>query len=415
MSGPPDPATLAARAGSPRPEPGGADLVTGPTLSSVQAFADLGELDRAMGLGIGYRRYANRSVRLLEEAISSLEGWGQEEPPVCSVTASGQAAMLLALSTLVSPEHPKVVLLRPCYGGSQSLLAGPLAAFGVELLIVDLPAPGEVLHQLDGLAQLLDARVACVVAETITSPLIGLLDLPRLVDVCQAAGVATVIDNTFATPLLLRPFEQGADIVFHSLTKSLSGHSDVLGGAVLVRRGHPAAARLAPHARSLGAVMAPFDAFLTLRGLRTAGLRVERASANAAALAELATRHPSEVEVHYPGSHSADEARLASRLLPRGRGSMLSLDTGDRQRADRLLAALPEVLLAPSLGDVATTVSHPALSSHREMGADQRRALGIGDGLLRLSVGVEATADLVGEMGRALDLLGARSVPVPGE
>ena len=181
-----------------------------------------------------------------------------------------------------------MVLLRPCYGGSESLIAGPLAAFGVEPVIVDLPPPGEVAHQLDGLSGLLSPAVACVVAETIGNPLLGVLDLPALTALCRSAGVATVIDNTFATPFLLRPLEMGADLVFHSLSKQLSGHADVLGGAVVVRAGHLAAGRLDAHSRSLGAVMAPFDAFLSLRGLRTAGLRTERGAASAAALARLA-------------------------------------------------------------------------------------------------------------------------------
>jgi cystathionine beta-lyase/cystathionine gamma-synthase len=375
-----------------------------PSLASVDAFPDLDDLDRAMATGqSGYRRFGNPSVHRLEEAIAALEGWGLPAPPRCQVTSSGQAALLLALSTLVEPARRRVVLLRPCYGGTESLITGPLATLGVEPVIVDLPSPGSVAHQLDGVRELLSAEVACVVAETIGNPLMGVLDLPALVELCRAAGVATLIDNTFATPFLLRPLEMGADLVFHSLTKQLSGHADVLGGAVVARPGHPAAERLVTHSRNLGTVLAPFDAFLSLRGLRTAGLRVERGAASAAALARVAAAHPAVTAVHYPGSRSPEEEALAARLLPRGRGSMLAIDLGGRAEADRLLRALPGVRLAPSLGDVATTVSHPGVSSHRGLSPAQRVALGIGDGLLRFSVGIEDIDDLIAELDAALN------------
>jgi len=413
---PPSPFTVAARAGTPDPVPGGAPLVEPPSLASVDSFVDLADLDRAMAAGHGgYRRFGTPIVHRLEAALSALEGHGLLEPPVCRVTASGQSALLLALSTLVGPARRRVVLLRPCYGGSESLLAGPLAAFGVEPVVVDLPPPGEVRHQLGAVERVLSPSVACVVAEVIGNPLLGLLDLPRLVELCRKAGVASVIDGTFATPFLLRPLGLGADLVFHSLSKQLSGHADVLGGAVLIRAGHPAAERLDGHSRSLGAVMASFDAFLSLRGLRTAGLRAERGSASAAALAELASGHPAVAAVHYPGARGPDEEALARRLLANGRGSLVTLDLGTRERADRLLAALPDLRLAPSLGDVATTVSHPGLSSHRGLSAEARRALGIGDGLLRFSVGIEAVEDLAAELRTALDTVAATMGPATAE
>lgn len=406
----PSPETVAARAGTPAPAPGGTPLVEAISLAAVDSYPDVADLDGVMSTGRrGYRRFGNPSVDRLQEAMSALEGWALSEPPVCRLTASGQAALLLAVSGMVEAGRRKVALLRPCYGGSESLLAGPLATLGVEPVVIDLPPPGEIAHQLDRLEAMLDGTVACVVAEVIGNPLIGLLDLPRLVDICRDAGVASVIDSTFTTPFLLRPFDLGADAVFHSLSKQLSGHSDVIGGALLVRAGHPAAARLDGLSRDVGAVMSPFDAFLSLRGLRTAGLRVARGSANAAALAEVAGRHPAVAAVHYPGRRGPEDEALATRLLPRGRGSMLSLDLGSREAVDRLLEALPEVRLAPSLGDVATTASHPGVSSHRGLTTEQRRALGIGDGLIRISLGIEATEDLTAELQAALDTVAARA------
>ncbi|MGO8685874.1 MAG: trans-sulfuration enzyme family protein [Candidatus Dormibacteria bacterium] len=412
MKGRTSPFTVAVRAGTPDPVRGGAPLVEPPSLASVDSFAGLDDLDHAMAAGrSGYRRYGTPIVHRLEAALAALEGHGLAEPPLCRVTASGQSALLLALSTLVGPGRRRVLLLRPCYGGSESLLSGPLAAFGVEPVVVDLPPPGDVRHQLDPVRRELSPGVGCVVAEVIGNPLLGLLDLPALVELCRSAGVASVIDGTFATPFLLRPLEMGADLVFHSLSKQLSGHADVLGGAVLIRAGHPAAERLDGHSRSLGAVMASLDAFLSLRGLRTAGLRAERGAASAAALAGLAIRHPAVAAVHYPGLRGAEEEALARRLLPLGRGSLLTLDLGSRERAERLLEGLPDIRLAPSLGDVATTVSHPGLSSHRSLSPEARRALGIGDGLLRFSVGIEALDDLSAELGTALDAVAATMGP----
>lgn len=379
-----------------------------PSLAAVDAFADLDDLEAAMAGGRGgYRRLGNPSAERLQQALAALEGWGGDGPPVCRVTSSGQAALLLAVTGLVAERRRRVVLLRPSYGGTQTLLGGPLARLGVELTALDLPPAGEVEHQLDAVEAALDRTVACVVAEAIGNPLLGVLDLPRLTSICRAAGCASVVDSTFTTPFLLRPFELGADVVIHSLTKQLSGHSDVAGGAVLVRAGHPASGRLDADWSTLGVGMAPFDAFLALRGLRTAGLRVPRASSSAAALAQLAGAHPAVRAVHYPGTRGPEEEALAARLLPRGRGLMLTLDVGDRPAAGRLLRALPGVRLAPSLGDVATTVSHPASTSHRGLAPEERAALGIGDGLLRFSVGIEAVEDLTTELRAGLDAVDA--------
>ena len=198
-------------------------------------------------------------------------------------------------------------------------------------MIIDLPPPGEVDHQLAAVGEVLSPAVAAVVAETIGNPLLGVLDLPALVDLCRAAGVTTVIDNTFATPFLLRPLEMGADMVFHSLSKQLSGHADVLGGAVMIRAGHPAAGRLDANSRALGAVLAPFDAFLSLRGIRTAGLRAERGAANAAALARLASGHPAVAAVHYPGLARSRGGGAGRPAAAPGAG----LDAGHRPRRAR--------------------------------------------------------------------------------
>ena len=394
--------TRAVRAGLARPARGGAPLVGSPALAAVAAFSGLDALDAGMEAGRdAYRRYGNDSVVALEAALSELETVEEGRAPLCRVTASGQAALLLALTLLASPSRRRVVVLRPSYGATEALVAGPLAALGMAVTSVD---------SLEELEDTLGDDVAAAVGEVISNPVMRLLDVERFVALCHGAGAAAIVDSTMATPFLHRPFGAGADCVVHSLSKSLSGHSDVLGGALLVAAGGAAADWLDAHSRLVGAVLGPFDAWLALRGLRTAGLRVAASSANAAALAERAAGSPAVAAVHYPGSHGADEETLAARLLPWGRGAMLGIDVGTRPAATAFLEACPGMRLAPSLGDVATTVSHPGLSSHRGWSPEQRARFGIGEGLLRLSVGCEDRQDLLAELDAGLEAA-ARMAP----
>jgi len=387
-----------------RPDGGGAELVAPPSVASVRAYADLPALDAAMAGERGvYGRHGNDSVMALEDALVDLEAADDGGRPLCRVTASGQAALLLAITLLVSPRRRRVAVVRPCYGSTESLIAGPLQRLGVELVTIDLPPAGDVAGQRAVLEGGLDASVGCAVAEVVGNPLMNVLDLDLFTAVCRQRGVASVVDATFTTPLLLQPLGHGADAVLHSLSKSLSGHSDVIGGALLVSAEHEAAASLDAHSRLLGAVLAPGAAWLALRGLRSAPLRVERSSSNAAALVARLGSHGAVRGLHYPGAHSPAEEELAARLLPHGRGAMLGLDLGTREAAGRFLAAAPGIALAPSLGDISTTASHPALTSHRGMSPQQRQVLGIGEGLIRLSVGCEDIGDLEAEVGAALD------------
>jgi cystathionine beta-lyase/cystathionine gamma-synthase len=302
----------------------------------------------------------------------------------------------------MSPSRRRVVVVRPCYGGSESLLAGPLGNLGVQVATVDLPVGGGADHgEIVGAA--LGTDVAAVVTEVITNPLIGLVDIPAVAAAAHRVGAACIVDATFTTPLLFQSFDHGADLLIHSLTKHLSGHSDVLGGVLLVDPGNAAADWLDAHARLLGASLAPFDAWLALRGLRTAGLRIERSTQNAAALASFFSGRPELADVYYPGRRGPADAALAARLLPHGCGAMLSIDLrGGSPAADAFIRGLDGVRLAPSLGDVATTVSHPASTSHRGLSPEQRAALGIGDGLVRISTGIEHIDDLTAEFDAAL-------------
>jgi cystathionine beta-lyase/cystathionine gamma-synthase len=404
----PDPSTKAARAGLGSDRSGrGDDLVPPLNLASVRAYADLDALDAGIETRESYRRYGGGVPAILEAALAGLETPAGAVAPLARVTSSGQAALLLATLLLLEPKRRRVVVLRPCYGGTESLLAGPLANLGVRLSTVDLPVARDV-DQAALMADALGDDVAVVLTEVITNPLMNVVDVPAIADAAHRCGAAYLVDATFATPLLFQSFAHGADAVFHSLTKHLGGHSDVLGGVLLVHSEHRASDWLDPFARLVGSNLAPFDAWLALRGLRTAGLRIERASQNAAALAEWFATRPEVEAVHYPGRSEAGGQERAARLLPRGRGPMLSIALrGGRPAAEAFTRALSGIRLAPSLGDVATTISHPALTSHRALSREQREALGITEGLLRISVGVEALDDLCGELDDALAVVAA--------
>jgi cystathionine gamma-synthase len=408
-----DPRTIAAQAGSPGlSAPEGVPLVPPIGTASVYAYPDLGSVDAAMAADRRvYRRYGSEAVVLLEQALATLEtppnpAGAAEQPalPITRVTSSGQAALTLLLLSFAKPSRRRVVVVRPCYGGTDALVAGPLARIGMDLATVDLPHPAEATAdhgRLVGAA--VDARTCAVVCEVITNPLIGVVDVPAVARAAHDAGTACIVDSTLATPFLFQPFVHGADAVLHSLTKYLNGHSDVLGGAAMVRESHPAAERLDPTARLLGGTPGSFDAWLALRGLRTAALRVERATENAERLAQWFPTRSEVSATHYPGTRGPFDEELAATLLPRGRGPMLSIElAGGEAAVDRLLGALRLVRLAPSLGDVSTTVSHPARTSHRSLEPPVRQRLGIGDGLLRVSVGVEAVDDLVDDFAQAL-------------
>jgi cystathionine gamma-synthase len=383
----------------------GADLVAPPALSSVRSYPDLDSLDAAMEADPRvYRRHGNESAGLLEAALATLETPPGGAVPTARVTASGQAALLLLVSAAVMSGRRRVVLVRPCYGGTESLLLGPLAALGVSTTLVDLPPDADAADAGELVAAVAGRDVAMVVVEIVTNPLITVVDVPAVVGAAHQVGAVCLVDSTLATPFLFQPLAHGADLVMHSLTKHLGGHSDVLGGVAIAAEGSEVAGWLDSSSRALGAVLAPFDAWLTLRGLRTAPLRVERGTATAAALAVALDGHPAVAAVHHPAVRGAGDGSLASRLMPAGVGPMLSLEVrGGRPAAGRVVRAIGGIRLAPSLGDVSTTVSHPATTSHRHLSPEAREALGIADGLLRFSIGVEDEAVLRAELEAGLD------------
>lgn len=355
-------------------------------LSTNFAFAGFGQPRQ-----YDYTRTANPTRDALATAIAELEGGAG-----ATVTASGMAAITLACQLL----NPGDLVLAPvdCYGGTFRLLSR-LAARGLfRLRFIDL-ADAAQLAAAEGEP----ARLLWV--ETPTNPLLRIMDLARLRQVADACGALLAVDNTFLSPALQRPLEFGADLVVHSTTKYLNGHSDVVSG-VVVARSAALHGELAAWANALGLTGAPFDSFLALRGLRTLFVRMRQHEANAMALAEALLASPAVAQVYYPGLPGHRGHDLARRQQ-HGFGGMLSFELhGGQEAARRFLGQLRLFTLAESLGGVESLACHPATMTHVPLGPEGRKAAGIGDGLVRLSAGIEATADLVADVRAALASLG---------
>jgi cystathionine gamma-synthase len=377
------PATRAVRAGIDRDTAFGA--VTPPlVLSSNFSFAGFNQ-KRAYD----YTRSGNPTRDLLGEALAELEGGAGGV-----VTATGMAAITLVLHALLRPGDVLVVP-HDCYGGSWRLFNALAAKGAFELLTCDLTDPLAV-------AAALARRPALVWIETPSNPLLRITDLRFVVGAAQAAGARAVVDNTFLSPALQRPIADfGADMVVHSTTKYINGHSDVVGGAA-VARDAGVHAQLAWWANALGLAGAPFDSFLTLRGLRTLDARLRVHQENTRALVALLDGHPAVRALHWPGLATHPGHALAARQQ-HGFGAMLSVELDGGEAAVRaFLDGLRWFTLAESLGGVESLVAHPATMTHAAMSAEARAQAGISDGLLRLSVGIEHADDLVADLADAL-------------
>ena len=336
-----------------------------------------------------YTRSGNPTRDLLGEALAGLEGGAG-----AVVTASGMAAVALVLQATLRPGD-RLVVPHDAYGGSWRLFDALARRGHFELAVADLTDPR-------ALAAVLREPTTLVWIETPSNPLLRITDLRLAVSAARAAGALAVVDNTFLSPALQRPLDFGADAVVHSTTKYINGHSDVVGGAV-VARDPGLHETLAWWANCLGLAGAPFDAFLTLRGLRTLDARMRVHEANAAAVAARLDAHPAVRTVHWPGLASHPGHALAARQQ-RGHGAMLSVELeGGVDAARAFLDGLRWFTLAESLGGVESLVAHPATMTHAAMAPAARRAAGIGDGLLRLSVGIEVADDLLADIDAALE------------
>jgi cystathionine gamma-synthase len=334
-------------------------------------------------LGYEYARTGNPTRTALQECLASLEGFDRA---VCF--ASGMAAEDAVLRLLSPGDH--IVMANDVYGGTWRLVDRVHRRYGIETTAVDLT-------DLEAVAAALRDETRLLWAETPSNPLLKVLDLRALADLAHAHDTRLVVDNTFATPYLQRPIEYGADLVVHSTTKYIGGHSDVVGGAVCADAA--TAEDLAFLQNAAGAVPGPFDSWLTLRGLKTLGVRMDRHCANAAQVAAFLAEHPAVEQVLYPGLHDHPGHEIAERQMD-DFGGMLSVRVaGGRDAAVRVAERTRLFFLAESLGGVESLIEHPGVMTHASVAGTD---LEVPDDLLRLSVGIEAVDDLLDDLDRAL-------------
>lgn len=376
------PATAAVRAGIDRDTAYGA--VTPPiVLSSNFSFAGF-----AQKREYDYTRSGNPTRDLLAEALAELEGGAG-----AVITATGMGAITLVLNALLEPGD-RLVVPHDAYGGSWRLFSALAKKGHFELITADLTDPRSLA---DALAQ----SPKLVLIETPSNPLLRITDLRFVIEAAHKAGARTVVDNTFLSPALQTPIAFGADVVLHSTTKYINGHSDVVGGAVVARDAETHQ-QLVWWANALGLTGSPFDSFLTLRGLRTLDARLRVHQENADAIAALLDGHPVVSKVYFPGLVSHPGHAVAARQQ-KGFGAMLSVELDGGEEAVRaFVEGLRYFTLAESLGGVESLVAHPATMTHAAMTPEARAKAGISDGLLRLSVGIESTDDLLADIAAAL-------------
>lgn len=370
--------------------------VTTPIHTAASYFYEsMEQLDRIFGQeeqGYCYARYENPSNVALEELVTALEnGHG------ALACASGMAAVQMAVVTALADRRKSVVAANALYGASVSLLLNVLEPTGVAVRFVDV-------CDLDALrAAVAEAKPGCVLIETISNPLLRVPQIDRVAEIAREAGAALVVDNTFATPLMARPIELGANFSVHSLTKYLAGHGDVMGGVVVADQQHYESLRTL--SRAIGPILGPFESYLTMRGIKTFPLRMERQCANACRVASWLTTHPQVERVYFPASPEHPDAATIRRLFPPNLyGAIVSFELKDAARHEifRFMDALRLVVRATSLGDVHSMMLYPVMSSHREVSPKHRQRMGIRDNLVRLSVGIEAPEDIIEDLAQAL-------------
>ena len=365
------------------------DPSTGALMPPIYANSTYLQQSPGVHKGLDYGRSHNPTRWALERCVADLEGGTQ-----AFAFASGLAAISSVLELLDAGSH--ILSGDDLYGGTYRLFdrvrrrsAGHRFSY---IDMSDLAAFEAALQD--------DTRMVWI--ETPSNPLLRLTDLAVIARICRERGIISVADNTFASPWIQHPLVLGFDIVVHSSTKYLNGHSDVIGGIAVVGQDADLAERLGFLQNSVGAIAGPFDAFLTLRGVKTLALRMERHCSNALELAQWLERQPQVARVHYPGLPSHPQHALACRQM-RGFGGMISLDLDtDLAGARRFLEQVKLFALAESLGGVESLIEHPAIMTHASIPAENRARLGIGDGLVRLSVGVEDVEDLRADLAQAL-------------
>jgi cystathionine gamma-synthase/methionine-gamma-lyase len=388
--------TQAVHAGERGPRPD-FDPVSTPIYPSVgYLYDEMGDLDGVFAgerAGYVYPRYGSPTVTAFEQAVAVLEGAGD-----AVAFASGMAAIHAALLGAGLCSGAAVVSAADVYGATYALLDKAFTAQGVRVRFVDITN----LDQVTGAVAA--ERPAALLCEIVSNPLLKVADVPALAEIAHAAGAVLLVDNTFASPYLFQPLAHGADYVIHSATKYLGGHGDLMAGVVAcsVARGHD----LRERQKLLGANLGPQEAWLALRGLKTLPLRMRQHCANAQSVAEWLASHPAISHVNYPGLPYHPQHNLAARLFGgQGFGGMVSFDLRGAAQAQvfAFMEALELILPATTLGDVYSLTLYPAHSSHRYVAPEVRAALGIGNGLVRLSVGIEDAGDIIADLAQALE------------
>jgi cystathionine beta-lyase/cystathionine gamma-synthase len=376
-------ATRAIHAGQ-EPEP-----ATGAVNVPIYASSTYVQQEIGKHKGYEYSRVSNPTRDRLETNLAALEGG-----VAAKVFASGMAAINAVATMLKSGDH--IVAGHNLYGGTPRLFNQVLVNFGLTFTYVDTSNAKNV-------EKAIQKNTRLVFLETPTNPLMELCDLGAISEVSHRRGAEVVVDNTFMSPYFQRPIEFGADMVIHSTTKFLNGHSDGLGGVVVCTKPEQAE-KLAFLQKAAGAVMSPFECFLILRGVKTLAVRMKQHDSNGRKVADYLAKNKKVKKVFYPGLSDHPQHKLAKRQMD-GFGSMISFETGSLTNANKMLRKVRVCSLAESLGGVETLISHPATMTHAAVGVEGRRKIGITDGMVRISVGIEDVEDILDDLDQALSAI----------
>jgi cystathionine gamma-lyase/cystathionine beta-lyase/cystathionine gamma-lyase/homocysteine desulfhydrase len=358
------------------------DPLTGAVTVPIYATSTYVQQGIGENKGYEYARVANPTRDRLEENLASLEGG-----VAARVFASGMAAINAITSLLKAGDH--VICGDDLYGGTPRLFNQILTNFGLEFSYVDT-------SDADNVARAIRKNTRLVHIETPTNPLMRLSDIPAVSRICRRHKVELVVDNTFMSPYFQNPLALGADMVVHSTTKFLNGHSDGIGGVVVCSR-QDQADKLAYLQKCAGAILSPFECWLILRGVKTLAARMEVHDRNGRIVADYLSKHKKVKKIFYPGLATHPQHELAKKQM-RGFGALITFETGSVKNANKFLKKLRVCSLGESLGGVETLISHPATMTHAALGVAGRKAIGITDGLVRISVGIEDVKDLIADL-----------------
>jgi cystathionine beta-lyase/cystathionine gamma-synthase len=362
------------------------DPSTGAVTVPIYATSTYVQPELGKHRGYEYSRVSNPTRTRLEENLASLEGGSASR-----VFASGMAAINAITTLLKSGDH--LVCGNDLYGGVPRLFNQVLADFGLQFTYVDT-------SNVDNVTRAIRKNTRMVYVETPTNPMMTVSDIRAISDVCRGKGVDLVVDNTFMSPYFQQPIASGADMVVHSTTKFLNGHSDGLGGVVVCTRPEQAE-KLAFVQKAAGAILSPFECWLVLRGVKTLAIRMKQHDENGRVVAEFLAQHKKVLKVFYPGLPDHPQHDLAKRQMS-GFGSMITFETGSLSNAKGVLKKVRICSLGESLGGVETLISHPATMTHAALGEKGRKQIGITDGMVRISVGIEDVNDIVADLDEAL-------------